>query len=50
MSRNVLVTGSSHGIGAAVAIAFAKQGESYVCGDGSWRVTVDTTSGDIQLK
>ena len=30
--------------------ALAKQGESYVCGDGSWRVTVDTTSGDIQLK
>jgi len=28
MSRNVLVTGSSHGIGAAVAIEFAKQGEN----------------------
>ena len=26
MARNVLVTGSSHGIGAATAIAFAKQG------------------------
>ena len=24
--RNVLVTGSSHGIGAAAAIAFAKEG------------------------
>ncbi|MEE1326927.1 MAG: SDR family NAD(P)-dependent oxidoreductase, partial [Oscillospiraceae bacterium] len=28
MGRNVLVTGSSHGIGAAVAIAFAKQGDN----------------------
>ena len=28
MSRNVLVTGSSHGIGAAVAIEFAKQGDN----------------------
>ena len=28
MARNVLVTGSSHGIGAAVAIAFAKQGDN----------------------
>jgi NAD(P)-dependent dehydrogenase (short-subunit alcohol dehydrogenase family) len=28
MARNVLVTGSSHGIGAAVAIEFAKQGDN----------------------
>ena len=28
MARNVLVTGSSHGIGAAVAIEFAKRGEN----------------------
>jgi len=28
MSRNVLVTGSSHGIGAAVAIEFAKRGDN----------------------
>lgn len=28
MGRNVLVTGSSHGIGAATAIAFAKQGDN----------------------
>lgn len=28
MARNVLVTGSSHGIGAAVAIAFAQQGDN----------------------
>ena len=28
MARNVLVTGSSHGIGAAVAIEFAKQGNN----------------------
>jgi len=28
MARNVLITGSSHGIGAAAAIAFAKQGDN----------------------
>ena len=28
MARNVLVTGSSHGIGAAVAVEFAKRGEN----------------------
>ena len=28
MGRNVLITGSSHGIGAAAAIAFAKQGDN----------------------
>ena len=30
MARNVLVTGSSHGIGAATAIAFAEQGLSLI--------------------